>query len=482
MAERSVNWRLSPEHAAQTQGLVVSGFGHLPYGRALLLHHEGEGNGWVRKIAEIAPPTPADGKRLKRGSAIAFTHSGLQAMGITAAGPPAAPDPFVEGMFETNRSRRLNDRRDGEWNGAVVPEGPHWSGNPGGAEQTPHTVHALLVLYAETEPDADAWTGEVEAALAPCGVSIVKTLPMELRPDEKGIFREHFGFADGISQPIPYDATPNRTSSTVIGDDGEAFPEDPAHGVPLGEILFGHWNGHHEYAPGPALNGDTSLALNGTYMAVREYKQDVAAFWKSMEAGAAGILAADPDADATAENLAERVIGRTVDGAMLGPDGPLGQDDNDFMYFDRDPNGIGCPLGSHVRRGNPRDGLATKPEQKKTLLEAANRHRILRRARKFGRGLPRGAPDDGEDRGLFFMALNTDIQRQFEFVIQTWIMNPDFSTLYDEVDPLLGPGGPMSMRDRPLRRIVDVHTYVRLVGGEYFFVPSLPAFEWIAKQ
>ena len=482
MAERPVNWRLSPEHASRAQGLVVSGFTHLPYGRALLLHHEGEGKEWIREVARLAPPTPADGKREDRGSAIAFTQSGLTALGITAAGPPAAPDPFVEGMFETNRARRLNDRRDGEWSGAVLPEGPHWSGNPQGAVQTPLTVHVLLALYAQSEADADDWTREVLVALDPHGVSLVKTFPLELRPDEKGVFREHFGFADGISQPIPFDATPDRESSTVVGPDGTDFPEDPVHGVPLGEILFGHWNGHHEYAPGPTLNGDATLALDGSYMAVREYKQDVAAFWKSMEAGAAAIKAADPDADATATLLAERIIGRTVDGAMIGPTGPLNADDNDFMFFDRDPHGIGCPLGSHVRRGNPRDGLATKPGQKKTLLEAANRHRILRRARKFGKGLKRGEADDGGDRGLFFMALNTDIQRQFEFVLQTWIMNPNFATLYDEVDPLLGPDGAMSLRDRPLRRIVEVHTYVRLAGGEYFFLPSLPAFEWIASQ
>ena len=32
---------------------------------------------------------------------------------------------------------------------------------------------------------------------------------------------------------------------------GAPAKQDPVQGVPLGEILLGHINGHHEKAPGP---------------------------------------------------------------------------------------------------------------------------------------------------------------------------------------------------------------------------------------
>ena len=40
---------------------------------------------------------------------------------------------------------------------------------------------------------------------------------------------------------------------------------------------------------------------------------------------------------------------------------------------------------------------------------------------------------------MLFLCLNTDIARQFEFVQQTWMLNPNFATLFDETDPLVDP-------------------------------------------
>jgi deferrochelatase/peroxidase EfeB len=79
-----------------------------------------------------------------------------------------------------------------------------------------------------------------------------------------------------------------------------------------------------------------------------------------------------------------------------------------------------------------------------------------------------------------FICLNTDIARQFEFVQQTWLLNPNFATLFDETDPLIGPKGTMTVRDQPLRRRIEVDTFVRMVGGDYFFLPSMPALKYLA--
>ena len=79
------------------------------------------------------------------------------------------------------------------------------------------------------------------------------------------------------------------------------------------------------------------------------------------------------------------------------------------------------------------------------------------------------------------MCLNTDIARQFEFIQQTWLLNRGFATLHGETDPLLGPKGSFTIPAEPVRRRVEVESYVQMVGGEYFFLPSLPALDYLAS-
>jgi deferrochelatase/peroxidase EfeB len=537
---RRPTWKLKPPHDAHTQGIVVSGFVHLPAAEALFLHctgapaaaADGGGSGgnaaWLRTLGEIAPISDADGKD-EQAAAIAFTCTGLQSLGLPREVLATFSAPFREGMYQEDRLRRLGDRVDGEWQGTVIADGPRWSGNtlarkfappdpdelgaaaagrppePDEREApTSKTVHALLLLYGKDEATVQAWATRVAGALARHEVSVVHQLSLDLQLDENGIGREHFGFADGLSQPIPFnESSRDDTDDCVVLTDGRPATRDPWHGVPLGEILLGHTNGHHEKAPGPLVLDDAegkacaaglgtggvpegfrNFGLNGSYLVVRELQQDVAAFWKSMEDGAARIRAQDPKATfATADWLSERIIGRNIDGHLLCPSGVLAKDEHDqpqnaFGFIDTDPHGHGCPPGSHVRRANPRDGLAKDKASARTLLDAANNHRILRRGRKYT--VARGAPPDREQRGLLFMCLNTDIARQFEFVQQTWLLNRNFATLFDETDPLVGPKGPFTIREKPLRRIVEVETFVRLAGGEYFFLPSIPALTYLA--
>ena len=78
-------------------------------------------------------------------------------------------------------------------------------------------------------------------------------------------------------------------------------------------------------------------------MVVRELRQDVAAFWKSVDDGAARIKAHDPSAiEVTAQWLAERIVGRSTDGHLLRPGELLRADENNqpqnaFGFFRADP-------------------------------------------------------------------------------------------------------------------------------------------------
>ncbi|MEM8656565.1 MAG: hypothetical protein AAGF22_00600 [Pseudomonadota bacterium] len=527
MAASDQSWKLETPIAEATQGFVVSGFAALQAGRALFLELPGASNGaWLAELQAAYPVTPASqiggGAKVDHAVSMAFTWSGLERMGLPAPALASFSAPFREGMFQEDRLRRLGDRRNGNWLDTTGKRAPRWSGNipPKARDERPEaydvaldnaetavtteiSVHALLLIYtsdaahsAET-PVMDRVIGEVEAILTKHGVAMVHQLPLVLDVEGKGFSREHFGFADGLSQPQPFDKG---------GALRPGKPQIPAQSVPLGEIMLGYKNAHQEVPPGPVVDGikdnrvkDTGLTahpraqgfcdigLNGSYLVVRELRQDVPAFWQSMDRAAQTIRDADPEAsEITGEWLAEKVVGRTKEGHVLTPKGPHKPDaqdrpENDFLFYETDAHGTGCPLGSHIRRAHPRDSLAPKPELTETLLKAANNHRILRRGRKYGPKIADARVDDGQDRGLLFMCLNTDIARQFEFVQQTWLLNSDFETLFEEVDPLIGADGGMTVPEDGLRRRVHVQTFVHMMGGEYFFLPSLPTLTYLAR-
>jgi deferrochelatase/peroxidase EfeB len=492
------SWTLQPEIAGDVQGLVVSAYVSLPAARALFLECKKSGGAWLAALRAVAPVTAADGPQ-QPATVIAFTATGLKQLGLSDPSLASFQLPFQEGMLQTDRRRRLGDTVADVLTAPI----PAWSGNTPEQDpsaKSPATVHALLIFYDTSDAALDAHVARVSPVLAAGEVSVVRDMRLDMRLDDRGIPREHFGFSDGISQPVPF-------AHEVIGRAGTAYPRDPLHGVPLGDILLGYTNAHDEIPPGPVVThhaelqgapsgphadkpellakiagspGLYDLGKNGTYLIVRELKQDVPAFWQSLDRAAATLnqrTGNTPGVDA--DWLAARVIGRDPDGNLLRPEGPVppknGQPDNDFLFFAADRQGFGCPLGSHVRRANPRDSLAYEADACTDLLTAANNHRILRRGRKFGPTIADPRVPDGVDRGLLFICMNTDIERQFEFVQQNWLLNPNFATLFKEVDPLVGPAGPMTLPAEPLRRDVQVETYVKLTGGEYFFLPSLSA-------
>lgn len=516
MGDRSMNdgavaktesrpWKLKPETARQTQGLVASHFRHLPSAMTLFLRlPAGAGGAWLQALRRALVITDATGSREDQSAAvIAFTYSGLFEMKLPAEALDSFSVPFREGMHQVDRKRRLRDDSDPAL-GTVVAGGPKWSGNmlDAGQAPTPITVHAALMLYALDDPALDAQVCKVETMLTDEQVTISYRLRLSLGTDKQDISREHFGFADGISQPVPI-------GDAVIPPTGPgAAAQLHWHGVKAGEILLGHKNIHNELAPGPVVSAGTAgntgaltgvgapqgflnLGLNGSYLVIRELKQNVAQFWQSMDAAAQTIGAPHIDG----RWMAERVIGRTLDGDVLVPEGAKspapgqGQSHmaNNFGYAHTDVHGFGCPLGSHIRRANPRDSLPSRDGAEPDLtaspelLNAANAHRILRRGRKYGPDIADPRQDDVQERGLLFMCLNSDLVRHFEFVQQTWLLNPSFATLFDETDPLLGPPGKMSIPACPIRWRPDVHAYVQMAGGEYFFLPSLPALDYLAS-
>jgi Dyp-type peroxidase family len=386
--------------------------------------------------------------------------------------------PFQEGMATEHRSRILGDGDDS------AP--PNWEWG-----STSNPVDAVLLIYAMDENVQKTQVEQRQQELsASGGFALVAVLEAGRQPDS----HEHFGFNDGIGQPV-MEGTGNK--------ERQLQRTNHATELPAGEFLLGHTNVYNVASPSPvaaaandpkqllsvvpdnttaldAKPGMHDLGRNGSYLVFRQLSQDVAKFWKFVDGAAR-------EANVDRERLAAKFVGRWKSGAPLAlspqEDNPALSSENNFAFFEKDVHGFACPIGSHIRRSNPRDSLGPDAP---TALNSANRHRILRRGRSYGHRLPDPMVDDGGKRGLHFLCLNSDIERQFEFVQQTWINNPVFGGLDGEVDPLVGNLAKsnciFTVQDQPLRtRVHGLSRFVTVKGGSYFFLPSIRALKYLAS-
>jgi Dyp-type peroxidase family len=447
---------------ADVQGLFARGYGDLRSAAFLLLAIEdaGAARGWLAAL----PVTGADEKPTERALHVAFTSSGLERLGLPRSTLAQFSNEFVTGMTTPHRTRILGDLD------ASAPSAWDWGGTSG------PRVDAALLLYGRDDAVLPALEQEQTGALG--GVSVVRRLETA---DLDGF--EPFGFRDGISQPF-------------VEGLGRTGPRETT--VRAGEFLLGYPNEYGRYTDRPLVDdasgvlprdaegsGRADLGRNGSYLVFRQLAQDVSGFWRFADGAAGGDAAAR-------ERLAAKMVGRWRSGAplVLAPDADDERlaNENAFSYHEADPRGKLCPIGSHIRRTNPRDSLDPRPGSSRSF-DVNRRHRLLRRGREYGPPLPpeealRG--DDDNERGLHFICLNANIARQFEFVSHTWVNNPKFDRLYDDTDPLVAPSSPHGgtftiPTDGVRERVTGVPRFVTVKGGAYFFLPGLAALRYLAE-
>lgn len=367
-----------------------------------------------------------------------FTWQGLRALGLPKNDLDSFPDEFRAGMAA--RKEILGD------SGASDPS--KWVAPLGSGD-----IHIGVIVSSETEKGVRAPLTLAEGLQ---GVTCIYRIDVGVPPTG----REHFGYRDGIGGPF------------VIGSGASAHPGQDA--VMPGEFILGYPD---ESGSIPPLPGPEVLTRNGSFLAFRQLYCDVAAFRRFLRANA---RSKDDE-----ELIAAKMVGRWRSGAplMLAPerdDPELALDstrNNDFQYFAADPKGLICPLGAHIRRVNPRDGL-------QDTIVSTNIHRLIRRGASYGPVLPEDVvDDDGVDRGVVFF-MGASLRRQFEFIQQQWINNGDFVGLGTEKDPLVGNNdgtGGYTIPARPIRRHFNgLPGFVSVRGGEYCFVPGLNAIKWLA--
>jgi Dyp-type peroxidase family len=439
----------------------------------LLKFGAGEPREWLRRVLNDVT-SGAEVRDEPYRFNLAFSASGLASLGLTEQDLGTFQREFVQGMAHPERSNVLGDRYSDD------PEKWLW----GAGEQA---VDAAALLYAHSDDDLAERGAELEKLLEKFGVGFRK---QDIAIPEDG--REHFGFADGFAQPF------------VKGSGRRRQPGDDK--IATGELVLGYTNAYGKVTSVPSagrrrgtrehpflLQGAEriSFGYNGSYLVIRQLRQDVAGFWQYCWDAAVAEQA--PDLAERSKLIAARMIGRWPNGVPLvqAPDAERAVNAglNDFRFRDSDPDGLKCPFGAHIRRAYPRDMFG---DSAKEGLHDANLHRIVRRGRAYGPKLPGAMPrtDDGQERGLFFMALNANLRRQFEFIQQTWINSCKFAGLSAERDPLIGKEA-FDFDDQPVPRSFSVqaepvrHRYeglpkvVQVRGGEYFFMPSLRALNYL---
>lgn len=495
-----------PLELAEIQGLVLSGYGERPCAKYVIFAIDDvpRARAWLGGLvdrlqygefietAKGGPPFLAD-VCLNVG----FTYAGFARLGLSQPTLLGFAGSFRSGMAAPHRARQLGD--DGE----SAPERWLWGG--------PHCdeVHGVLLVFAgsdDGEPTEDALClaaseREVHGDHGLRVLSVRNTLPTQ-----RNNRAEHFGFADGISNPT--------LAGLVRSHKHDVIPD--------GEVLLGYRNAYGKYGLSPLVAADDTLGellpesrskqgrrdfgRNGSYLVFRELAQDVATFWQFAEQAAAAL----PEPK-DAIWLASRFVGRWPNGAPVTQfpelDDPHREShENAFGYHHHaDFFGAACPIGSHIRRTNPRDTLLPIPHDPPPSEDIAdralaarresmaNRHRLMRRGRSFGArrsehfDLAALKQPDGVARGLHFLCFVANIRRQFEFVQSTWVINPHFAGLSRDPDPLLGArrshpfeAQSFTLPGCPARFVDGLPRVVETRGGAYFFMPSRRALCYLA--
>jgi Dyp-type peroxidase family len=468
---------MEPLEKHDIQGLVLKGYGRMAATRYAVLRIDDPARAkvWLARMSlEVS-----DGDQRARVTALnlAFGYYGLKALGVREENLRQFAREFREGMTDLHRRRLLGDE------GPDSPDRWRWGGTTGDARL--ENVHVLLMVFA-ADPDvrAEYWDG-----LAPVvrdhGLSVLAELDGFLTPNG----RNPFNFNDGIAQPH------------IAGNHPDTNPDNT---VAAGEFLLGYRNEYEVVPESPripvaGLAGDAGLlpfcdpgvkdlGRNGSYLVYRQMQTHVTKFEEYIAANAAD--------EADRVLLASKMFGRWPSGAPLAKypdrDPAPGPDDmnseNNFGYHADDRDGQRCPIGSHIRRSNPRDVFEDNAAAKS--LSLTKKHRLIRRGRYYQGPVPEWLGEPAHDEiGLQFMCLNANLSGQFEFVQHTWMNYPHFDQLSHDPDPIIGvvgspPAGleqDFTVQKCPVnRRVHGLPRFVTIRGGAYFFLPSITAIKYLA--
>src|SRR6185503_3959641 len=256
---------------------------------------------------------------------IGFTSHGLIALGYNnEENMHSFSREFREGMVTAHRQRLLGDFDSSD------PSKWQWGG------PNNERVDIILMVFGKNELIAENYFQSLKQQFEP-GLSVVHVLDGKPLPNE----REHFGFRDGISQPVI-----KGSNIPSAGNNND---------IDAGEFVLGYKNEYGVYPDGPLVKvaqgnlellpdnpgGDGSngkrfkdIGLNGTYFVLRQLEQNVNGYWSFIKKQTVDENGNPNNAEAT--KIAAKMMGRWPSGASLinEPDKDPGgdKDDNSFGY------------------------------------------------------------------------------------------------------------------------------------------------------
>lgn len=261
--------------------------------------------------------------------------------------------------------------------------------------------------------------------------------------NDTGQVIEHFGFADGVTNPQylkrKIDSQPSAKFDTS---------------APLSLVLAKDPQGD-EWA-------------YGSFVVYRKLAQDVPA-WNSAVMTLANTLDVDPSL------AGAYAVGRFQDGTpVVDSKTALGGPVNSDFNYDDDPEGAKCPFHAHTRKTNPRG--QTEKLFAGTSLESERHHRITRRAISYGN-------QGSSDVGLLFLCMQSSIVDQFDFMQRSWANANHFIKNNTGQDTVIGQGGQYPEEGQAYPNEwgneeagttrFDFKHFISMRGGEYFFAPSM---------
>lgn len=329
--------------------------------------------------------------------------------------------------------------------------------------ETGFTADIDVLIIVANDIKAIAFEQKDNLLRALAGIfEIQKEQKGEILKNSNNIGIEHFGYADGISQPIFLE-------SEILKQQGHSIWKDEA---TLDLILVKDKGGKFNDS-------------YGSYLVFRKLEQNVKAFKASEK-----LLPEIKESNGTGnEELAgAMIVGRFEDGTEIineSRDRGITRPDelnNDFNYAS-DPTGSKCPFHAHVRLTNPRTDVGE---------DFAKSVRIVRRGIPYD-DIPGGRQSldvfPTGDIGLLFLCYQSSIENQFEFIQSTWanqglIRHPDGKIIKVGQDGIIGQGHTTFRKELPEQWGVNGQKkpcnfsnpdsgFVTTKGGEYFFTPSI---------
>ncbi|MEA5536854.1 Dyp-type peroxidase [Crocosphaera sp. XPORK-15E] len=348
-------------------------------------------------------------------------------------------------------------------------------------------IDALLIIADDNPEILNQKSSEIVRSLEPITTHIFVEQGDTVRKAFNGndpIVVEHFGYADGISQPTFLQE--DRTSGSIFSQD-----------APLSLVLI----------PDPFGTLEVSF---GSFLVFRKLEQNVQGFKKAE-------LALSQALGISFELAGAMAVGRFEDGTPLVLQPNDGSPSLNNFDYRGDSEGLKCPFQAHIRKSNPRLESVREGGPFAQSKEQELGHRIARRGVTYGGPLSDFSEDfDRLPRtgvGLLFMCYQSDIWEQFEFMQRLWCNNDNFlepamnnNPNYDktgldavigqrqgnQADPLIGKAPeppknwPASYGLQTVKPDIAPENqfgqFVTLKGGEYFFSPSLTFLKSLSNQ